>query len=246
MQLRPSAAVILAAALAAAGCGREGGGEAAPAMPQTRETPAREAGVSSWSAERIARDPQAYIAAATAEADAMSARLRPLEANLQQQLQSANRNIAALKNREREARAFWRAAKPLYDDSATSYPAFVAGRQFASKNSLMHELLEAKRTVESTTNAVPKLENNAASIRKTLDATSAKLAENARLRADIARKTDAILAAAAAKDLKEIAGLSASLFGDVEAALPDEKLFAPSVDLLGDDGGASELDGVSL
>lgn len=251
--MRPSIVAlpaVTAAVLAIAGCGRDGSvGEGdAPSPPGTMPPGQTDAATaeSSWSSARIARDPDGYIADMVAKADALCERLRELELNLQGQLQSANREIASLKAREREARLFWRAAKPVFDDPATVYPAFASGRRFGSRDALRRELVEANRTVALATNALSNIENNAANVSAALSKASADLARAAARRQAVARKADAIKSAAAAKDLKEISALCSSLFADADAALPDEVLFAPSVDFLGDDGGESELEGVSL
>ena len=227
-----------AASLLAVGCGggNDGGGgsdsatEAATAVTpvQSAARVAAEAapgGASSWSSADIARE---------------------IESKLQAQLQGANREIASLKSRENEARLFWRAAKPVFDDPATAYPAMASGRHFGSRDALKRELVEANRTVTFATNALSKIENNAANLSKALSRASANLAEASAQRLNVARKADAIKAAAVAADLKEISALCSSIFADAEAALPDDELFAPSVDFLGDDGGESELEGISL
>ncbi len=248
-----------AASLLAAGCGggNDGGGgsdsatEAATAVTpvQSAARVAAEAapgGASSWSSADIARNPEGYIADTVAQLDAKCARLREIESKLQAQLQGANREIASLKSRENEARLFWRAAKPVFDDPATAYPAMASGRHFGSRDALKRELVEANRTVTFATNALSKIENNAANLSKALSRASANLAEASAQRLNVARKADAIKAAAVAADLKEISALCSSIFADAEAALPDDELFAPSVDFLGDDGGESELEGISL
>lgn len=239
---------VAAAVFSAAGCGRDrSAGEGDDPSVSGAPAPAQAGAVSpTWSSANIARDPDGYIADTLAKVDALCDRLRELESNLQAQLQSANREISSLKARETEARLFWRAAKPVFDNPATVYPAVASGRRFGSRDALMRELVEANRTVSFATNALSKIENNAANVSAALSKASADLARASARRQAVARKADAIKSAAAAKDLKELSSLCSSLFADADAALPDEDLFAPSADFLGDDGGESELEGVSL
>lgn len=239
-RLAAIASVALAAAVAASGCsGGEDGRDAGP-------EPARPAAVKDWTASRIREDPVSYAEAAIRETDAISAKLRQVETGLEASRQAARRNLAALVEGEAEARRFGRAAKPVWENGATVYPASVGGRSFSSREALFKELDAAKRTVESAVRNKPVLENQIARDKANLDEVRKRLAANASRKYDLERKADAARTAMAEHDLDALRSIAGALSDAVDAGLPDEELFAPPTRHLGDDGGASEMEAFSF
>ena len=228
---------LLAAALAA--CSRTDATADAPAAappPGPDAAQVREASA-------IRADPVAYAESAVRRLDEMADRLRALEEARETSRQKAQRALAALEKNEADCRRFGRAGKPLYDAAETAYPIVVEGRTFSSRAALQTELTAVKRAIERAARNRPRLANQIARDAADLADIRTRLAQNATQKDDLLRKADAAKTALAERDLSALDALSGQLADDIEAALPSGELFAPPVRLLGNDGGAGELDG---
>ena len=228
--LRLLALAAVALGTAAAGCRRDEPNPSGAARAGTAAGAARE-----WTASAISRDPEGYLAEKTAELDRAAKRLRAEESDLQAQLLAANRELAGVRRREREARTFGSKVQAALHDASTRYPHRIDGREFPSRTALLAERDATRRTVEQAMGAAPKLESTAARIGADLAKASKGLAANAAARGSFELKARALRAAASERNVAELSAIAARLAGDADAALPDEELFAPPVSALGAD-----------